>query len=888
MKQLQIIAVLVIMALPYSHTYAQQPAIVAVITKAANFINNGSPDSAVTVADAALQLAIKHSDHKSQINAMRIKGKALFDLKKNKEAVDQYFDGLRICKAGADDKEAAMLYREIGYSYFSQGHPREAKDYYEKELAIKKALYGADSVGEQLLNLAVMHDQLKERDSAYMRLKDVDGILRRTNNTPLRGYYYINLGALLQTEGKVDSAEHCYHLAYAAWQAVGNEKQIYKVTFNLGFLAEQRKKYKEAINYYRLSEAAAKKFGFQTEIAHVYGTMAEAYAAISDYKNAYQYLYQYATINDSLNKGEFNTYIMKLDKEFQTDKNKETIHQQQLKLNEAVIQVQKQRNHVLIIIVALITVIFIAVITFIYLTFRSRVKKQVELAKSKFFSNVVHEIRTPLSMIQGPIKMLQASIADPEQRYQLNIAERNTNRLNDLINQMLDLSRIETATYHLNESIGDPRFFLEEIVRQYEHAAKEKNITILQQVETSEGNWLFDKDALEKITGNLLGNAIKYTPPGGMVGIDITGAREAGIQNLVISIWDTGIGIRKDDQEKIFSRFFRAKEQVEAGTKGLGIGLALVKDLVSLMGGSIAMESSAGQGAVFTVKLSLHQATLPTENAHNLAAAHNTILLVEDDTDILEFNRRLLISQGFNVITASNGAEASIVLQDLLPDLVITDLMMPGKDGLALIKEIRASPLTDHIPVIVLSAKTAAQAKMEVITAGVQVYLSKPFLPDELIALVRNQLQLLQKPKNHYQQQSIKADQTIEERFSGSEPFTKQCFNLIIEHLDDAGLTVERLAALMNSNRSHFQRKIKTLTGYSPSEIIRIIRLETARELLFKRDKNITEIAYAIGFTSQSYFTKCYSDHFGHPPSEEVNKTNLKENMVTSMAIEAK
>jgi tetratricopeptide (TPR) repeat protein len=420
MKSLPIIALVTILTLP---ARAQQPAIVAVITKAANFINNGSPDSAVTVADAALQLAIKQSDHKSQINAMRIKGKALFALKQNKEAVSQYFGALRICKAGADDKEAAMLYREIAYSYFSQGHPREAKDYYEKELTIKKAIYGNDSVGEQLLNLAVMHDQLKERDSAFMRLKEVDGILRRTNNMPLRGYYYINLGALLQTEGKADSAEQCYHLAYDTWKAVGNETQIYKVTFNLGFLAEQRKKYKEAINYYRLSEAAAKKFGFQTEIAHVYGTMAEAYAAISDYKNAYQYLYQYANINDSLSKGEFNNYIVKLDKEFQTEKNKETIHQQQLRLDKAAIQEQKQRNRVLIIIVVLITVIFIAVIILTYLTFRSRVKKQVELAKSKFFANVVHEIRTPLSMIQGPIKMLQASITDPDQCYQLDIAE---------------------------------------------------------------------------------------------------------------------------------------------------------------------------------------------------------------------------------------------------------------------------------------------------------------------------------------------------------------------------------------------------------------------------------------------------------------------------------
>lgn len=849
---------------------AQQPAIPGIISHAADLINKGKADSAVALTDQAFLLATRQQDHKSRINALRIKGKAMFALKKNKEAVDLYFDALRLCTPPADDKEIGMLYREIGYSYYSQGHAKEAKQYYQKELAIRRRLYGNDSVGEQLLNLAVMHDNLLEKDSARMLLNEVNEILTRTNNVPLRGYYYNNLGALLQTAGKNDSSEICYHKAWDVWKSVGNENQIYKVTFNLGYLAEVRKQYKEAIRYYHLSEAAARKFGFGTEIAHVYGTMAEAYAADNDFKNAYTYLYQYAMLNDSLSKDEFNNYVVRLDKQFQTEKNQETIHLQQIRLDKASLEVQAQRNRVLVIVVILISFVFIAVAVLVYFTFRSRVKKQVDLAKSKFFANVVHEIRTPLSMIQGPVSILQSQITDPGLTYQLDMAARNVSRLNELINQMLDISKLDAARYVLTESAGSIRDFLSEVVAQHQTLAAAKNITLSFASDGLPPTALFDKDALEKIIGNLLGNAVKYTPSGGTAGIEVSAKSDAQHTSLIINIWDSGPGIAAADQEKIFSRFYRTPDQELAGTKGMGIGLSLVKDLVSLMHGTILLQSEPGKGAAFTVSLPLRLP--PASVISQSSETGELILLVEDDADILGFNKRLLAGKGYQVITAANGDEAIALLKDQLPDLVITDLMMPGTDGLTLVRHIRSNPLTGHVPVIILSARTAPEAKMETVTQGAQVYLSKPFLPDELVALVASQLQLLHNQKSKYQQQAAQPGQTIEERFSGSDPFTKQVCQTIIQHLDDAQLSVEHLAGLMNINRSHFQRKIKTLTGYSPSELIRTIRLETAKELLHKKEMNITETAYATGFTSQSYFTRCYSEHFGYPPSEEYSR----------------
>jgi two-component system sensor histidine kinase ChiS len=597
-----------------------------------------------------------------------------------------------------------------------------------------------------------------------------------------------------------------------------------------------------------------------SDIAHVYGTMAEAYAALNDYHNAYDHLYRYAEISDSVSKADFNNYIAKLDKQYQSEKKQETIQRQELEL-------QKQKSSKLMLVLIFTVVLFVGVALFVYLTFKRSVQKRVEEAKGKFFANVAHEIRTPLSMIQAPVKALQGKVTDPDLRYHLDMAERNTVRLNELINQMLDLSKMEAAQYTLSESVGNIGEFVEQVAGRYEAAAKEKHIRFTSEVGRYAVPVLFDKDAVEKIVGNLLSNAIKYTPDGGAAGVDVGMIRKGSSMALQVCVWDTGCGIARENQQKIFDRFYREKHGGD--TQGVGIGLSLVKDLVMLMNGSIDVESEPGKGAVFTV-------LLPVKDQRTSAEVHeseegNTILLVEDDSDILDFNRRMLSENGYRVVTARDGMEAGSMLNDLLPDLVVTDVMMPRKDGLALLNEIKANPLTEHIPVVILSAKASIDAKIQGVREGAQAYLPKPFHPDELMGVVRNQLLILEKQRDTFRQQAADATQQPEVRFAGTDPFTQKCYSLIAEHMDDAQLSVEKLAELMSTSRSHFQRKLKTLTGYSPSELIRIVRLEKAMELLQKREGNITEVAYLAGFTSQSYFTKCFSEHFGYPPSQ-VNR----------------
>jgi len=830
------------------------------IQKARIAVNAHVYDSGLYYADMAIKPALQQKDTLSQLKALRYKGKALMGLKRDKESAEAFFAALRLSDKTRYKEETGFIYGELGYYYLAQDNGSKAKEYYQKNLDVLSSIYGMDSMGNNLINLSVCHQRLEDYDSARLLLDKVQEITARNNDSSMRAYYELNMGAYYTEINEPDSARLCYLRAYELWKALGNEQQLFKVTFNLGFFAFQKKDYREALKYYHLSEAAVAKYGQKRELAHVYGTMAEAYAALKDYNNAYDYLYRYATMNDSFSKEDINAYAIKLDKQFETDKAKQTIQEQQLELKQ-------QENTILVIIIGAIVLISLGGGAFAWVTFRSRVRKKVEEAKERFFTNVAHEIRTPLAMIKGPIELLLQQAENGQQRQQLETAARNTQRLNDLINQMLDISKIDADKYILQEHAGDPVSFVANLVQQYEAQAAEKSINLSCTCD-GEIQAFFDRDALEKIAGNLIGNAIKYTPAGGNAGVDIKAIQEHTTVILTVTVWDSGPGIPAQEQQKIFDRFYRS----ESNARGTGIGLALAAELASLMNGSIKVSSAPGNGSVFTAtclfryagSLGIANSTTESEGAH--------ILLAEDDAEIMAFNTSLLQQSGYKVTGASDGNAAAEIAETLLPDLIVTDLMMPGKDGIALVQDIRNNELTTHIPVIILSAKAAQHTRNEALTAGAQVYLAKPFSPAELVQTITSQLQLLQRNKERYQNQVSNAEEAVNERLRHTDPFTQKCHELILEHIDDASFTVEKMAELMNVNRSHFQRKIKTLTGTSPSEMIKTIRLEKARELLLRREGNITETAYATGFTSQSYFTRCFTERFGYPPSEVLKQ----------------
>ncbi len=808
------------------------------------------------------------------ITALFRKASVLTQLNKEKEASDLLYKALKLCKDTTEDFLKASIYNELGILTFHRNNPTIAKSYYREEIKIRRQMKDEYRVANCLLNLSTMHRRLGETDSSALLLSQVRVLAQKINNPELNAYYTQGQGAQWQTLNNLDSAEVYYLKALSYWKTLNNKKDEMIPLFNLGLIYHLKNDFKKALENYLKVEKITEEYDLESYRLTLYGNLAEVYYDLKDFKRSAEYFRKHIETSNAKQKKEINEYTAKLDRQFKIEKN-EIVQKQKEEIAQQTLKIEEQNKRIYLSLMAIVLVAGILIVWFFYYNFKKRLDVKIEEAKKKFFSNVVHEIRTPLSMIQAPLKLLKTKITSPDDLQNIDLAERNIKRLNELVNQMLDISKIDSTKYKLNETFGDLEIFFDQLVNNYKKIAVEKNINILHNFSINNKVVFFDKDALEKITGNLLGNAVKYSPNHRQVGIDVfTEETEQGIQ-LTVSVWDTGVGISQKDQENIFNRFYRS-EKTSSSTKGVGIGLSLVKELVEIQNGSIKVKSKEGNGSTFTVSLILKgkEETVITKTFNENVANEDLdqILIVEDDKDILEFNTSYLEQNKFKVLKAKNGKEAIELLEKTLPDLIISDMMMPELDGIGLLKAVKNNTQSNHIPVIILSAKASPEARLEALKLGAQGYLAKPFLPEELLSVVSNQLEILSKRKTEFKELIAQPEKKVEEKFVGTEPYTQKLFALIFKQIEDPELSVEKLADQMATNRSHFQRKVKTITGLSPSEIIKTIRLEKANELLLNKNGNITEVAYQTGFSSQSYFTKCYTQHFGISPTQMLQK----------------
>lgn len=831
-------------------------------------------DSSVFYANELLVKAKKVNSNFYTASAFFLKGRALAQLNKEKEASDLFYQSLKACTDTTQNFIKAGVYNELGILSYHRSNPAIAKSYYREEIKIRREMKDDYRVANCLLNLSTMHRRLGETDSSALLLNEVKPLVFKINYPELMAHYYQGKGAQWQTIKKSDSAEVYYLKALSYWKTLNNKRDEMIPLFNLGLIYHLKNDFKKALDQYLQVEKITNEYDLDSYRLTLYGNLAEVYYDLKDFKRSAEYFRKYIETNNENQKKEINEYTAKLDRQFKIEKN-EIIQKQKEEIARQTLKIKDQNRRIYLSLMAILLVAGILIVWFFYYNFKKRLDIKIEEAKKKFFSNVVHEIRTPLSMIQAPLKLLKTKINTPDELQNIELAERNIKRLNELVNQMLDISKIDSTKYKLNETFGDLEIFFDQLVNTYKKIAVEKNISILHNFSIGNKVVFFDKDALEKITGNLLGNAVKYSPNHSQVGIDVfTEETEQGIQ-LTFSVWDTGVGISQKDQENIFNRFYRS-EKTASGTKGVGIGLSLVKELVEIQNGTINVKSKEAKGSTFTVSLILkdkEEAAIIKTPGETIANEDlDQILIVEDDKDILEFNTAYLEQNKFKVLKAKNGKEAVELLEKTLPDLIISDMMMPELDGIGLLKAVKNNTQSNHIPVIILSAKASAEARLEALKLGAQGYLAKPFLPEELLSVVSNQLEILSKRKTEFKELITQPEKKVEEKFVGTDPYTQKLFALIFKQIEDPELSVEKLADQMATNRSHFQRKVKTITGLSPSEIIKTIRLEKAHELLLSKNGNITEVAYQTGFSSQSYFTKCYTQHFGISPTQMLQK----------------
>ena len=544
--------------------------------------------------------------------------------------------------------------------------------------------------------------------------------------------------------------------------------------------------------------------------------------------------------------------------------------------------------------------LYIAIISvLIFLLYRYQLHRQLErqeadnlkaldAVKSRLYANITHEFRTPLTIILGMIEQVEKN---PKKwlKEGASMIRKNGSDLLDLINQMLDLQKLKSGTLQPFLQYGDIVPFLENIITQFQTLANGKDQRL--EFSSNEQSLLldFDQQKLSRIVSNLLANAIKYTPEKGRVYLELTKwpvAGERTASHVQLQVSDTGAGIPEKELPFIFDRFYRADNELQELEIGTGIGLSLTHELVKVLKGTIEVSSEIGKGTSFYVRLPITakaQATSAVESENvqkrsseteNLPLQNPAIsselplaLVVEDNTEIAQYLQICLDSK-YQVAIAENGQLGIEIALETIPDIIISDVMMPEKDGFELCETLKEDPRTSHVPIILLTAKANVESRIIGLKHGADDYLAKPFHEEELLVRMQNLLQIRRKLQLRYQDlynEPVVA--TPSSKPDKEDAFIQDLKKIFDEKMTDSQFDLDALSQALHLSRSQLGRKVKALTGQSPAIFLRSLRLQKARHLLLTSSLSVKEVAYDVGFSDPSYFSKSYSEQFGESPS---------------------
>lgn len=510
---------------------------------------------------------------------------------------------------------------------------------------------------------------------------------------------------------------------------------------------------------------------------------------------------------------------------------------------------------------------------------------EVDDMKLKFFTNVSHELRTPLSLIISPLEQLMVSTTDVQLKGKLEMIYRNATKLLGMVNQLLDFRKNDLQSMQFNPSEGDIVGFVKNTCENYKFLS-ERHTQFVFSSSMNELYTEFDRDKMTKILDNLLSNAFKFTPEEGR--IDVWVGKSADGENVIIKVSDSGVGIADKYKKHVFERFYQVP-QADMAHGGSGIGLHMVQEFVKLHGGTVEVGDNVGQGSVFVVTLPIRQVQEVTINEDEIMESAKSnrrmILIVDDNADF----RQLLqdtFKFSYDTLVASNGEEALKKVQKHLPDLIITDVMMPVMNGLELCRAIKNDVRYSHIPVIMLTAKTAEEHKIEGLSVGADDYISKPFNPQILTLKVSNLIEIALKRQEAFQTQ-IDPEPSQITITPLDETLINKAIKYVEANISRSELSVEELSRNLGMSRVHLYKKLMAITGRSPIEFIRVIRLKRAAQMLADKQQNIADVAYAVGFNNPKYFSKYFKEEFGVLPSVYQNNQNgIQPNIDLSTTME--
>lgn len=809
------------------------------------------------------------------------------------KSLDYYFKALNIRESLNDSRGVSNAFSAIGNVYLRTSRLDEAHEYFNKSLTIDQGNEDREGVMLNLLKLGVVHQKKGNYEKAISYYEQALVEAREMKSKFDEAILLGNMGSTLREQNK-----HKESLVYL-FDALAIKKDLGKRTSTAHTCNDISETYlamnePEKARIYAL-EAISFSEGVNLEqYSFGYGLLAESSRRLGDFSNAYDYLEKSHTMKDSIFNLSSQAKMDELQVQYESEKKKEEI----VLLTEQKQAAEFRRNAYLI--------LGLMVATLLFLLFnRQRLKadrnkrllekeQEVEKMKSRFFANISHEFRTPLTLILGPIESLRAETDDPEKLYNFNVMKKNAETLLGLVNQLLDLSKLEAGKFKLEVGEEDIVPILKGVSMAFHSKAELKKIDLQVIVEMERLLCYFDREKLETILANLMSNAFKFTPEGGKIQVSFKVDESQSESKMgVIAIRDTGLGIPEKDMAHIFNRFYQAADVREAEYQGTGIGLALTKELVELHRGSIEVFSEEGKGTEFTVRLPLDKEEYAEEEITSTPYKENEkaietvsditgnkdsrkaipgpdkrpiLLLVEDNVDVMRYLITIFQTH-YQILKAPDGEKGIQLAKECIPDVIVSDVMMPKKNGYEVCDTLKQDERTSHIPIILLTAKADSEDKIMGLQTQADDYVVKPFVPKELVLRVNNLISSRKKLKEKYKKQLelSPSEMTVN---SVDEVFLGKVMKKVEQYMGDEHFGVEQLSSEIGMSRSQLHRKLKALIDQSPTQFIRSFRLQRAHDLLKQNAATASEIAYRVGFGSPSYFTKCFHEQYGCTPSD--------------------
>lgn len=807
------------------------------------------------------------------------------------EALKNFFAGLKIFEEVEDKKGIVHSYNNIGIVYKNQGKYPEALKNYFAALKIYEEIGDKRGIGMAYNNIGNVYQAQGKYPEALKNHLESLKIKEELGDKQEIAGAYINIGVNYKEQGKYPEALENYFEGLKLGEEIGDKKGIANAYNNIGLVEFELNRPASATKHYQKALALAREIGVNSLVRDIYFNFSLANRTLGNYKDAYENYEQYITYRDSLINEENEKKSLQASMGYEYEK-KAAVIQAELKTRNI------QRNAA---IAGLVLMVLLTVFVFYFFRLRSR-KLQVEKEnlklqhreletireteqfKSRFLANISHEFRTPLTLINGHLEVLKEN-GRKQDLLHYEEMEQNGKRLLTLINQLLDLSKMESGQYKLQYKNGDVLNETSMLVQSFHSYAEQQGISLtLQQAENanalSANPFIYSSEALSVIITNLISNAIKYTPSGG----NVTAVIDYRDNKLFVTVTDTGKGIAPEHLSKVFDRFYQVDEPGQRSYAGSGIGLSLARELAVLHGGNITADSPATGGCTFTVWLASSEATvsemapkaeqsfaLYVEEEHHVQHdKHQNIelpivLVVEDQTELRRFIVQNL-GKEYHYVEASNGVEGLKLAEDLLPDLIISDVMMPDTNGFELCETLKSNVATSHIPIMLLTAKADQKDKLTGLETGADDYLTKPFSLPELKLRVRNILNFKESMRKKFEGNTIPSAQETSELNSRDRKFIDDLKQCVEHNISNSQFGVNLLADAVFLSTSQLARKLKTITAKTPADFIRNIRFERANELL-KDGLSVTEVSWAVGFEDSVYFSKVFKKHFGFAPS---------------------